>query len=359
MIPTSRDFNDRTPTRRSLVENPPSAMSIPQSLPLLALAALLLAGCGRELASPSAAQASLPPLAIATYYWPGEFWIDIAHDQGWFAAAGLHVRVVDTNPDYFASFKDTVEGRIDVNTMTLFDVMLHNARGADLVCIANSDISAGADGIVARPGLATLADLRGRRIGVSRGTYQEYMLNVVLAREGIDLAAVTLVDLPSEKSPEQLLAGNVDAAFTWEPLLGEAVTRTKGIKLWDTAVIPGISPVVLATRRSLVRERPDDLQKMMQVWLRTTRFITERPDEAFAIVARVNRKTPAEVREFARVDRIIGLRENLGAFAYSSGFDSLHGAAKVINDFLGRQNLATTPLDSSGLLDPRFLKALK
>ena len=77
-----------------------------------------------------------------------------------------------------------MEGRIDVSSLTLFDVMLLNAKGADLVAIATTDQTAGADGIVAGPGLESVAALRGKRIGVGKGTYGEYMLAIVLARGG-------------------------------------------------------------------------------------------------------------------------------------------------------------------------------
>jgi NitT/TauT family transport system substrate-binding protein len=324
------------------------------SLLLLSLIASL-PGCDKL----HSAAPSRPPLRIAAYYWPGMYWIDIANDLGWFKEAGLNVAIVDTNADYFASFNELVEGHIDVSSLTLFDVMLLNAKGADLVTIATTDQTAGADGIVARPGLESLTALRGKRIGVGQGTYGEYILAIVLAREGIALSDVTRVDMPGEKAAAGLAAGTVDAVVTWEPIVAEAVEKAKGKKVWDSSRIPGVCPAALATRRQLVRERAGDLQKLMQVWKRTTEFIAEKSEVAFAIVARVNKKTPTEVREFASIDRILGPRENKTAFSYAAGFDSLHGAARVMNDFLMKQKVISEPLDSTELLDEQFLNALK
>jgi NitT/TauT family transport system substrate-binding protein len=319
------------------------------------LAALLLGGC--DLKQPAAP--ARPPLRIGAYYWAGCFWLDIANEKGWFKEAGLPVTVVNTNPDYFASFKDLVEGRLDVNDLTLFDVMLLNSKGADLIGIATTDQSAGADGIVARAGIDTLAALKGRRIGATRGTYVEYMLSIVLAREGLAMSDVTLVDMPGEKAHERLAAGVVDAVVTWEPALTEAVEKGHGHKLWDSTIIPGISPSLLTTRARVVRERPQDLQMLLGVWQRGTEFIQQHPDEAFAIVARVNKKTLAEVRQFAAVDPLLDRRANLVAFSYGAGFDSLHGSARMMNDFLLKEKLTSKPLDSIALLNDRFLKAMK
>lgn len=181
----------------------------------------------------------------------------------------------------------------------------------------------------------------------------------MLAREGIALSDVTLVDITGEKAATELASGSVDAVVSWEPVVAEAVEKTKGKKIWDSSRIPGVCPAALATRRQLVRERADDLQKLIQVWKRATEFIEQKSEEAFAIVAKANKKTPTEVREFASIDRILGPRENKTAFSYATGFDSLHGAARVMNDFLVKQKVISEPLESTDLLDEQFLNALK
>jgi NitT/TauT family transport system substrate-binding protein len=332
--------------------NPKSLLAIAA---LGILAALLLGGCdSKQPATPAHS-----PLRIAGYYWAGSFWVDIANEKGWFKEAGLEVTIVNTNQDYFASFADLVEGRLDLNDLTLFDVMLLNSKGADLVGIITTDQSAGADGIVARAGIDTLAGLKGKRIGGGKGTYVEYLLSIVLGREGLAMSDFTLVDMPGEKAQERLAAGVVDAVVTWEPALTEAVEKGHGHKLWDSTIIPGLSPSLLATRASLVRERPEDLQKLLGVWQRGSEFIQQHPEEAFAIVARANQKTLAEVRQFVAGIRLLDRRANLVAFSYGAGFDSLHGSARMMNDFLLKEKLVSKPIDSITLLNDRFLKAMK
>lgn len=324
---------------------------------LLIAAVALLPACRRQPAAP--VPPPRPPLTVAAYYWPGQFWVDIASDQGWFREAGLDVKVIDTNADYFASIKDFAAGKIDIHQPTLFDVILLNAAGADLVAVAVTDQSDGADGIGARPGLETIAGLKGQRVGVAAGTYSEYLLSVVLVREGISQDEITRVDMPAEKCGEELAKGTVDAICTFEPMLSEGVEKVKGRKLWDTSDTPGVSPAVLAARQSLLRERADEVQKLLQVWQRSVEFLRQKPAEAHAIVARVNKKSPAEVGALAKVDRILDRPENLAAFSYAQGFDSLHGTARVMNDFLLKQKLAPQRIDSTEILDARFLKGLK
>lgn len=91
-----------------------------------AITALLLSATGCE---PAPVAAKSAPLRVGAYYWPGEYWVDIAHHKGWFTAAGVEIEWVNTNADYFASFDALVDGKLDIIAMTLYDLLLY-ARAA-------------------------------------------------------------------------------------------------------------------------------------------------------------------------------------------------------------------------------------
>ncbi|MFH1044336.1 MAG: ABC transporter substrate-binding protein [Pseudomonadota bacterium] len=336
---------------------PPPVSSIRRRL-LAALCASPLvaaAGCERAVETPKPAGA---PIRVGAYFWPGSYWVDIAHQKGWFREAGLEVEWVDTNADYFASFDALVEGKLDIIGFTLFDLVLYNARGKNLTGFLASDYSFGADTLVARPGIATIAALAGKKLGLSKGTYLEYIWTVVAPRGGLKPAAVRIVDLPGEKLHTALINGQVDAILAWEPYAGQALKAVQGAKLFDSSQIPGISWSVYAARSGFLQQRAADIQTLVRVWQRADRFLREQPDAAYAVVAEVNKKSVAEVREFARLDRVLDLRQNLSAFSYASGFDSLHGAARQINDFQIRAGLTDKQIDTSLVFDSRFLADL-
>lgn len=325
----------------------------------LCLAAVAGGGCRRGSASAPDSAPAPPPLLIGAYYWPGSYWVDIANDRGWFREAGVDVRVVDTNADFFASLRDLAAGRLDICHPTLYDLILLHARGVDLLGVAVSDQSAGADGIVSIPSIGSIAGLRGHRIGVPKGTYSEYLLSVVLRSEGVSTDEVSLVDILAEAAAEALAAGRVDAVVTWEPELETARARVHGVRLWDSSITPGISPSIISTRRTVLRERRDDLQKVLAVWRRASALLDRHPDEAYALVARANHKTIDEVRSLALTDRRVGLRDNLAAFSFASGFESLHGSARVMTDFQFTRGLIAYRPDTADLLDPALLRTLR
>jgi len=315
-------------------------------------------GCQSETNNSKEPKTTDLPMKVGRAFWPGTYWVDIAHHKGWFEMAGLNVVYVDTNPDYVGSLKDMVAGKIDVNGFSLFDLMNFNAAGSDLVMVINADNSSGAEAIVSNSEIQSLKGLKGKKIGVSKGTYVEYILDEVLTREGIDKSDVKIVEILSENAPTELEKANVDAVVTYEPYVTEILATNAARKLFDTSEIPGISPNGSTFHRSFIDERPGDVQVFVNVWHKTTEFMKENPKEAFGIIAQLYDSTPGDVQAFGQLDRILDLRENIVAYSFGSGFESLHGAARKINNFLIKNGATDKQLDSTEFIDARFLRTL-
>ena len=84
----------------------------------------------------------------------------------------------------------------------------------------------------------------------------------------------------------------------------------------------------------------------------------ENPREAFGIIAQINKQTPGDVQAFTQQDKILDLRENIVAFSFGSGFESLHGTARKINNFMIERGITDKQLDSTEFIDARFIRSL-
>jgi len=216
----------------------------------------------------------------------------------------------------------------------------------------------GVNAIVARQEIVDIQGLRGKTIGLSKGTYLEYLLNVVLQKKGLSLKDVIIKDIVGEKAAENFIKRTVDAIVAREPLVTEAIEKGNGRKLFDDSKVPGISPSGIVFHRSFVEKRADDVQKLVNVWHKTTGFIKQNSRKAFEIVAAIYHVSPEEVGGLAKLDRILDLRDNLSAFTYAAGFESLHGSAKRINRFMIRNKTTQGRLDTADFLDSRFIRRL-
>lgn len=301
---------------------------------------------------------SKTPLRIGTLYWPGTFWIDIAREKGWFAEAGLDAEFVDANLDYYGALDALQEGALDTITIWLFDVVHRSQRGADLVMVLATDVSNGSEALIGAPHIESVSQLKGKRIGVALETALVYELDAMLSRFGLSLDDVTLVDMDPAQATVTLEAGKVDAVMSWEPHITEAI-EAGGQRIYDSSKLPGLIMGGMAFQDEFIEARPQDIQRMLQVWHRATEYLKANPEEAFAVVAKVNNVTAEEVRAFSERNRIMDLRANLTAFTYASGLESLFGSSRKINRFLMMRDSTDKQLvEGTDLLDSRFVQEL-
>ena len=305
------------------------------------------------------AQTSSVPLKVARYFWPGQYWKEIAKHKGWFKEAGLDVELVDTNPDYYTSLADTVAGKIDVNSFTAFDLAQYNLMGADLVVVLSADVSSGVDVIIARRGINNVLDLKGRKVGVEIGTYGEFLLDTVLDFNELSPDDVIKINVQTEKANTDFVSGVFDALVTWEPLAAEVREKAYGHTLWDSSQTPGIILSVTPFKRSFIEQHPDVVQAYVDTWHRTTRFIKEHPAESFGIISDIYNVSVQDVENLAGLDEISGLRQNVIRFTYGAGHESLYGNLQMIVSFLKRKGIVTEQVDVTDYIDTRFVRKLE
>jgi NitT/TauT family transport system substrate-binding protein len=292
-------------------------------------------------------------------YWPGQFWKEVAQEKGWFKEAGLNVELVDGNADYYKSLQDVAEGKLTSNSFPPFDFIQYLGKGSELVGIINTDVSTGIDAVLGISKVNTMTDLKGKRVAVPKGTFGEYLLNVALERNGLTPADVIVVDTQAEKAHQALIDGQVDAAVTYEPFISETISQIGAKRLFDTSEALGINSSVEAFHRSFIEEHPEVIQKYVGVWHKTTTFIKQNPAEAYAIIAKHNNVTVADVEELVKGDKISDLQDNKISFSYSSGYDSLYGAFKRLNRFMVDNKLIDKELDDTKYFDSRFINNLE
>lgn len=178
-------------------------------LMMLALAAgpVMAAGQGN-------AQAEPPPrkltLILDWFVNPNHAPIVIARETGLFARRGLDVRVI-APADPSDAPKLVAAGKADLGVGYQTQLHLQVAGGLPLVRVgALIDKPLNTLTVLADSGIRAIADLRGKKIGYSVGGVEEAILKTILARHGLSLADVRMVNVNFALSPA-LLSRQVDA----------------------------------------------------------------------------------------------------------------------------------------------------
>ena len=204
------------------------------SLALAGVMALSLAACGSTPSStPASTPASEPTSASTPASEPAEEFetVDLrvaympnmgsnsllatALNMGYFEQMGLNVTLTEFQggPQEIAAM---ASGDIDISQI---------GHGAHALCIEGQakifhlDCTSLADAVVANTdkGISSIADLKGKTIGVSSGTSAEIILNLALASAGLTKDDVTLVEMDANGMVSAMVSGGVDACATWSP----------------------------------------------------------------------------------------------------------------------------------------------
>jgi len=206
-------------------------LSVKKITTLLALGAL-----GAGLAGLSTgAQAEDTKIMLGMSGWTGFAPLSLADKAGIFKKNGLDVEIK------FIPQKDRhlalAAGAIQCAATTVETHVAWNANGVPIVQIFQMDKSFGADGIVVRGDIKSFADLKGKTIGVDApGTSPYFGLAWMLNKNGMTLKDVKLTTLAPQAAAQAFVAGQNDAAMTYEPYLSTVRDNPAAGKIMATTI---------------------------------------------------------------------------------------------------------------------------
>jgi NitT/TauT family transport system substrate-binding protein len=281
-----------------------------------------------------AAAAGKPPLRIAYSDWPGWTAFEVGIQKGWFKEAGVDVTF--SWFDYLPSMDAFAAGKVDAVTVTNGDGLVSGANGAKSKYILLTDYSNGNDQIIGKPGINSLKELKGQKVGLELTLVEHLLLLQALQRNGMKQSDVQLVNFPTNETPQALASGQISAIGAWYPVAGMARKSVAGSKaLFTSADVPGLIYDTLAVNPTSLAQRKDDWAKVVKVWYRICDYVRDPKTQADAVAimaAKVGVK-PADYAAAIPGTHFTSLAESKKHFQKGKTFESLYGSTKVANDF--------------------------
>jgi len=329
-----------------------------------ALTASLFTGCGQGTPSDASTEpseeVSSPTLTIGYSDWPGWVAWEVAIQKGFFEKAGVDVKFEWF--EYVPSMDAFAAKQLDAVCMTNGDTLVTGATGGKGIMILINDYSDGNDIVVAGPGIDSVADLKGKAIGVELGFVSHLLLNHALMSAGLTEADVTLINVPTDQTPQTLASGDVSAIVAWQPNSGQALKAVAGSKaVYSSADAPGLIYDVLAVSPESLAASPEEWKKVIQVWYETVDFIKDPATRAEAIEIMASRvELPAEeYAPFLDGTYLLTLEEaKVIAASTEEGFGSLLGSTKIVDAFQVENGVYAEPQDLDSYIDMSLLLSL-
>lgn len=170
-----------------------------------------------------------------------------------------------------------IAGELDVGATASEAAISGRAKGVPIYIVAG--FATGGARLVARPdaGIKTVKDLKGKKVGVTRGSIQELLLAAELGQHGLSSSDmpgkdVQLIYLGYPDLNQALLGKNLDAIMQTEPQSSQALNKGFGVEVIKPYDTPIGSPVrTLVMTEKFYKERRPVAEKFMRCFVEATK----------------------------------------------------------------------------------------
>lgn len=288
-----------------------------------------------------------PSLVVATHPWIGYETLYLARDFNWLPET-ISLRDDQTLDESLAALQS---GRADAACMTLDEMLRARAAGLPLAAALVLDVSAGADMVLARPGINKPADIAGKRIGFDRNALGALVFEKLLEVADLPADRVYQIDIPPARQLEAWRGNQIDAAISYEPM-ASALLREGARNLFDSRQMPDTIIDVLAVRA----DKPTILPLIKTLTTKHFRALAYlrryQQDAVFRISAR-EKLSPEEAERMLAGVIFPSLEANRGYL--QEGSSGLARAAKILSTLMVKRGLLAQEANLAGLTMPGTL----
>lgn len=229
----------------------------------------VLTGCEKS------AEPMAKPILVGTNVWPGYLPGYIARDKGLYGTDLIQIQQYASAVEVMEDFR---KDKIQVAALTIDEALELSPNGIPIKIILVTGISEGADVIIAKPGITSVKDLAGKRVGVEEGAQGRYMLSRALEINDMAPDSVRTVNILIDDSVEAYQFDRIDAVVTFEPYRGQLLAMD-GIEIFNSKQLPNEIIDVLVVRADYIETNPKTLRTLIKGWLAAAELIKKDRDK--------------------------------------------------------------------------------
>jgi NitT/TauT family transport system substrate-binding protein len=299
-------------------------------------------------AAPTSAEETKVTIAISG--WTGFAPLTLAKEAGIFKKNGLQVSItkIPQKDRHLA----IASGDIQCAATTVETWIVWNANGIATKQIFQMDKSHGADGLVVRNDIKSIADLKGKTVAASApGTAPYFTLAWFLKKNGLSVKDVKVVNLEPGPAAQAFVAGQNDAAMTYEPYLSTVRQNPSAGKILATTLdYPMVMDTFGCTPRFL-DENPKAAKALAESYFEALEWIANDEKKAFEIMGADVKQTGEQFANSAKYLRWQDREANKRFFAGEFGTFSAEAA-----DLLLELGIIRQKPDLKSIVDLHFIQ---
>ncbi len=247
------------------------------------LATIVAAMTAGALAAPALAQDT--KVAIAISGWTGFAPLTLANEAGLFKKNGLDVTIkkIPQKDRHLA----IASGDVQCAATTVETWVVWNANGVPTTQIFQLDKSYGADGMVVRPSIAKIADLKGKTVAASApGTSPYFGLAWILKKNGLSVKDVKVLTLEPQAVANAMIAGTTDfdAGMTYEPYLSAVRAKPEAGKIIATTLDYPMVMDTFGCAPKFLKDNPKAAKALADSYFEALEMIKKDPKKSYEIM---------------------------------------------------------------------------
>jgi NitT/TauT family transport system substrate-binding protein len=224
-------------------------------------------------------------VAIAISGWTGFAPLTLAKEAGLFAKHGLDVTIkkIPQKDRHLA----IASGDVQCAATTVETWVGWNANGVTTTQIFQLDKSYGADGMVVKPGIAKISDLKGKTVAASApGTAPYFGLAWILKKNGLSIKDVKVLTLEPQPVANAMIAGTTDfdAGMTYEPYLSAVRAKPEAGKIIATTLDYPMVMDTFGCTPKFLKENPKAAKALADGYFDALDMIKKDPKKSFEIM---------------------------------------------------------------------------
>jgi len=313
------------------------------------IAAVLLAAVLVALAVSAPAQ-DLPKVTVAMSGWTGFAPLSLAEKTGIFKKHGVDVSIK------FIPQKDRhlaiASGDVQCAATTVETWIVWNANGVATRQVVQLDKSFGADGMVVRNGIAKIADLKGKTVAASApGTAPYFTLAWMLKKNGLSVKDVKIATLEPGPAAQAFIAGQNDAAMTYEPYLSSVREKPEAGKIIATTLDYPMVMDTFGCTPKFISEQPTLVQEMVNAYFDAVDQIKKEPKASFDVMGAVVKQTG---EQFEKSQSYLRWQDRAANQKFFAG--DIQAFSKEAAELLLELGIIKNVPDVASIIDTRFIK---
>jgi NitT/TauT family transport system substrate-binding protein len=291
-----------------------------------------------------------PKVIIAMSGWTGFAPLSLAEKAGLFKKQGVDATIK------FIPQKDRhlaiASGDVACAATTVETWIVWNANGVATRQVVQLDKSHGADGMVVRKEIGKIADLRGKTVAASApGTAPYFTLAWFLKKNGLTVKDVKVVNLEPGPAAQAFIAGQNDAAMTYEPYLSSVRDKPEAGKIIATTLDYPMVMDTFGCTPKFIQEQPRLVQAMVNGYFDALEMIRKEPKKSFEIMGSAVKQTGEQFEKSQSYLRWQDREANKRFFA-----GELQAFSKDAAELLLELGIIKTVPDINTIIDTRFIR---